>query len=288
MNPAASAQLVRRWVALYTRGLSDGALTARRDEIESDLWSQRQEALDRGQTDGAVASEMLTRLLLGIPADVVWRLEQAGAMRANQVVERRVTIASRTVGLLAVLGGLASTISIGMIAVAILARPDELYWNVVTDPTQRLFVTVLGVGGLLAISAATAGLAYLLIDRIDEVVVLLAVVAGLGGVLGLMGADGAFLLLLVGSPILMLYLARAHLMNPWIAVGHAVAAGGWIAMLWLALARDPLGATSVFGLSYPMSWILIGAWVLRGIPNPRPSNPTRERRPSGPGTDLSA
>lgn len=180
---------------------------------------------------------------------------------------------SRTVGLLAVLGGLASTISIGVLAAAVQARPDDLFWNVVTDPTQRAIVTVFGIGGLLAISAAMAGLGFLFVDRIDAGFVVLAVMASFGGVLGLMGAAAAFLLLMVGSAAFMLSLTRAHVMTPWIAVGHAVAAAPWVVMLWVALSRNPLGWTIVLALLYPASWILIGAWVLRGLPQAEPSSP---------------
>lgn len=61
-------------------------------------------------------------------------------------------------------------------------------------------------------------------------------------------------------------------MSLWIAVVHTLAAAGWVVMLWVAiLARNPLGWTIVPGLLYPMSWVLIGAWALRGIPNPQPS-----------------
>jgi hypothetical protein len=68
-----AATLVRRWVGLYTRGLPAAVRDARRAEIESDLWAQSEEAEQLGQAPASVGIEMLTRLVLGIPADIGWR-----------------------------------------------------------------------------------------------------------------------------------------------------------------------------------------------------------------------
>ena len=70
-NPAMT--IVRRWVALYTRGLAPAERDARRDEIESDLWAHADEAAARGRTPTALDAEMLVRLVLGVPADISWR-----------------------------------------------------------------------------------------------------------------------------------------------------------------------------------------------------------------------
>jgi hypothetical protein len=68
-----AAALVRGWVGLYTRGLPAEVRDARRAEIESDLWSQTEEAEYLGQGASSVEIEMLARLVLGIPADIGWR-----------------------------------------------------------------------------------------------------------------------------------------------------------------------------------------------------------------------
>ena len=70
-NPAMT--FVRRWVALYTRGLAPAERDARRDEIESDLWAHADEAAAMGRTPSALDAEMLVRLVLGMPADISWR-----------------------------------------------------------------------------------------------------------------------------------------------------------------------------------------------------------------------
>jgi hypothetical protein len=62
--------LVRAWTAIYTFGLPASERTARRREIESDLW----ESSHGGEN--ASASCTLIRLILGMPDDLGWRVEQ--------------------------------------------------------------------------------------------------------------------------------------------------------------------------------------------------------------------
>lgn len=63
--------VTRSWVGLYTRGLGRELQTDRRAELESDIWEQM-----RGGPMGR-AWLVLLRCLLGMPADLSWRLEQA-------------------------------------------------------------------------------------------------------------------------------------------------------------------------------------------------------------------
>jgi putative membrane protein len=69
-----AATLTRRWVRLYTAGLSPEVRDARRAEIESDLWENSSDSEETRR-------QVLGRLLLGMPADLSWRLEQRGAQR---------------------------------------------------------------------------------------------------------------------------------------------------------------------------------------------------------------
>ena len=66
---------VRAWTAVYTWRLPPELRGRRRAEIESDLWeSQRAEPFDAW-----LALRVIERLLLGVPDDLHWRLEQATA-----------------------------------------------------------------------------------------------------------------------------------------------------------------------------------------------------------------
>lgn len=67
---------VRAWTRAYTYGLPAGQREARREEIESDLWeSVNDPASDRRTLPLQIAA----RLVAGIPDDLGWRSEQAGA-----------------------------------------------------------------------------------------------------------------------------------------------------------------------------------------------------------------
>ena len=59
--------LVRAWTRLYVRGLPPEIASARRAEVDSDLWEHARE--------GYSSRAVLGRWLLGIPADLSWRAE---------------------------------------------------------------------------------------------------------------------------------------------------------------------------------------------------------------------
>lgn len=64
---------VRRWVRVYTAGLAPAVRDERRAEIESDLWENAHEPAP-GRFPVA---EIAVRSLLGVPADITWRMERA-------------------------------------------------------------------------------------------------------------------------------------------------------------------------------------------------------------------
>jgi len=71
---------VRTWTSVYTCGMAPLARDVRRAEIESDLWEWQHDP-DRGSGPGA-AGQVLLRLVLGVPDDLLWR--------ATHVADRRV------------------------------------------------------------------------------------------------------------------------------------------------------------------------------------------------------
>jgi hypothetical protein len=78
--------LTRRWTAVYTSGLPEGDLWARRAEIESDVWEHV--AFDRQTAEKSIDTgfEILMRMLLGIPSDLLWRHStRAAAKRAAPI-----------------------------------------------------------------------------------------------------------------------------------------------------------------------------------------------------------
>jgi hypothetical protein len=81
--------LTRWWVRLYTKGLPPQTRDARRAEMESDLWEQGEDAGANGSQPDETALQVLVRLLLGIPADLSWRLEagrRSGAAKGTTIL----------------------------------------------------------------------------------------------------------------------------------------------------------------------------------------------------------
>jgi uncharacterized protein (TIGR03435 family) len=85
---------VRAWVWLYTQGLPHSERTARRDELESDLWEFE---TDMAGTGGfRCALHLILRFFLGIPDDLGWRIEQVSV--APPFTQRSVALTGRVVG----------------------------------------------------------------------------------------------------------------------------------------------------------------------------------------------
>ena len=73
--PTVVIGLARAWTRLYTGRLDPVLRDARRAEIDSDLWESHEDARRRGCSAAGVALQILGRLLLGAPHDVLWSLE---------------------------------------------------------------------------------------------------------------------------------------------------------------------------------------------------------------------
>jgi hypothetical protein len=80
MNPLlfSAIALVRGWTRLNTVRMDADCRDRRRAEIESDLWEFHEDTRRRGHSPARIAVHMLARLLLGMPHDVLWRIEYEG------------------------------------------------------------------------------------------------------------------------------------------------------------------------------------------------------------------
>lgn len=86
MNPSKlpfAARIVRWWVWFYTLGLPASERDARAAEIESDIWEEVEFARGQGKLARFVTLQICSRLLLGIPMDLSWRLSGSGREREN-------------------------------------------------------------------------------------------------------------------------------------------------------------------------------------------------------------
>jgi hypothetical protein len=79
--------LTRSWVAVYTRGLPRDLRAERREEIDCDLWHQQRLAELERQPYGGTAASVFLRLILGVPEDILWRVEAGSA-----ISERRTSV----------------------------------------------------------------------------------------------------------------------------------------------------------------------------------------------------
>ena len=73
MTPEGMAELVARWVRLYTRDLPYPIAQRRINEIEADVHDHIAHERAHGTSDGRIALGILSRMVRGLAADVSWR-----------------------------------------------------------------------------------------------------------------------------------------------------------------------------------------------------------------------
>jgi len=66
-------RLTEAWVRFYTIGLPEEMRNNRQDEIKSDIWEHWHDL----KRESKPLTEIISRLLRGISADAIWRLEQS-------------------------------------------------------------------------------------------------------------------------------------------------------------------------------------------------------------------
>lgn len=259
MNASPIVAFVRRWVELYTRGLPAELRTARRDEIDDDLWSQREEATATGRSTLSLGTEMVLRLLLGMPADVSWRFANRRTSEPRARVEMSSSISVRIFGALAVLAGTGWTVMMLLYTV--------LGMSAWTGPTALFMVIFVVVGGL-AFAAATFGLLWRFQEQLHYLGAVGGALAGLGAIASAVNGAWAILLLPAGSAALAWDLGRLGVLPRPLATLHVLTAVLAIVPLVVAFAIGPEMGLSLLGLliPYPLSWIAIGASLLRGVP----------------------
>lgn len=79
--------LIRAWTGTYTRGLPAELRAQRREEVDCDLWEQQRLADLELEPVTGTAVEVILRLVLGVPADVLWRLEAGASARSGKVTQ---------------------------------------------------------------------------------------------------------------------------------------------------------------------------------------------------------
>jgi hypothetical protein len=129
-----SIGVTRSWTATYTRGLPHDTRAERREEIDSDLWDHKRLAdLEREPANGT-AMQILVRVALGIPADLLWRMEAGSSTQLTRSTSVNDTWFMR-IGLLALTLVLSAGVAMGGFIVAGEGewdnRTEQVIWGLV-------------------------------------------------------------------------------------------------------------------------------------------------------------
>jgi len=140
MTPERMAELVRRWVRVYTRDLPPESARRRADELDADLHDHIAHERAEGTAERRIALRIAARMVRGLPADVSWRRRsRKGRTRMRRSVAR-VALATAFVVLVPLVGMLVS---------------DGVDWGVADFVLAALLVA--GTGALLELAARTPG-----------------------------------------------------------------------------------------------------------------------------------
>jgi hypothetical protein len=269
MNGSPVAALVRGWVRVYTSRLPAELRDARRDEVDDDLWCEKEETQATGGSVRSLDADRVLRLLFGIPADISWRLEQRHRDRVRPA-RSRPSMSARVVASLSIFGGSA-------LASASIIWGTFDWASPVAGPGRLLFVT-----GFVGLAIAIWALVARFNDRMAGGAALLGVIGGFGSAIAGLGAAGAgdilgawFVLLPIGSTAMALDLSRHGTMPRNLAIVHAAAAFAVVIILFAIWTDSAVGALiyprvpyALPWVPYAVSWIGIGVSLLRGQPEP--------------------
>jgi hypothetical protein len=158
MSPERVADLVRRWVRLYTRDLPAPLAERRIAELDADLYDHIAYERAAGIPDRRIARSVASRLVRGLAADAAWRRRIRLTTKEDTEMSRELR---RSVVRVAI--GVAIVTSLPLIAMQF---SDDVVWSLADFVLVAAFLTIIGVGIELAIRGAgglgtAAGLAAL-------------------------------------------------------------------------------------------------------------------------------
>jgi hypothetical protein len=170
----------------------------------------------------------------------------------------------RIVAAVAIVGGIGFTICAGVLVGLIIAHPDAMpWWRATSYATPAQSVALhLGYAGLVALGVASIGLAFVFQVRLGAV----AAVAGVVGGLSAFAVPFA-ILLPIGSAIVVADLGRLRILRWSLAIPFIVSAVAFFVVMLPATGPGHLDGTVVFALVYPIAWVVLGAWLARGVPH---------------------
>ena len=147
MTPERAAALVLRWVRLYTRDLPTDVAERRAGEIHVDLHDHIAHERGIGTGDGQIAIGVLSRMVRGVGADVLWRGEHLEATSDRSRRQGGPAMTHRTVYGIGVGVALGSGLLLawGVLAMGVVGAEG--------DPFDLLYLGVLTIGIVGAVLA---------------------------------------------------------------------------------------------------------------------------------------
>jgi hypothetical protein len=149
MTPERTAELVARWVRLYTRDLPTPIAQRRVDEIGADLHDHIAHERANGISDRRIALGIASRMIRGLAADVAWRGQHARAAARPSTLEEAMTT-SKTFYRSAVRVTLGVTLVLSLPFVATLIT-DEVVWSLADFVVAGVLLATIGVALELAV-----------------------------------------------------------------------------------------------------------------------------------------
>jgi hypothetical protein len=86
-----ASRAVGWWTATYTAGLASSVRDARRAEIASDVWEHSEDIVAGGETLLGSAIGVVSRMVRGVPADLLWRVNVEGPKMDIRIPFERIT-----------------------------------------------------------------------------------------------------------------------------------------------------------------------------------------------------
>jgi hypothetical protein len=121
MTPERMAELVARWVRLYTRSVPAPIARRRIAEIDADLHDHIAHERDAGTAEWRIGSSIAARMVRGLAADASWRRQTI----ADASTPKEVTKMSRSVTRVALVTGF-----ILLLPLVAMQLTDEVDWGV--------------------------------------------------------------------------------------------------------------------------------------------------------------
>jgi hypothetical protein len=143
MTPERTAELVARWVRLYTRQLPTPIAQRRVDEIDADLHDHIAHERANGISDRRIALGIASRMVRGLAADVAWRGRHAKAAAHPSTLEEAMKKSKalyRSAGRVAL--GVALILSVPLVATLI---SDDEVWSLADFVAAGVLLAVIGV-----------------------------------------------------------------------------------------------------------------------------------------------